>query len=149
MQSESEGWKMLKREAILLASEGRIHEAIIVLNKAIGNADLVHPFEIALLQNKLASLYIKIGEATKAELAARESIRLEQEFGDCGAETTNYADFCFLLAKSLEVQGRYTEALPWAEEAAKILSELVGTDNDLVKGVLSFRDLLRENSWRG
>jgi tetratricopeptide (TPR) repeat protein len=142
-------WWELRKRASLAASLGDLPKAISDLKNAIELADDANPIDKALLFNFFASVLFRNGEMIAAERAANESIRLELEFGDCGQETTRFADFAILKAKILEKQNRFQEATTWSKKGLEVFEKLLGEDSEYVKNISNFDRFLNENRWRG
>lgn len=146
MESE---WEKLDHLASHLKIENKILEAIQCLEMAIVLADKANPHNRAILNNKIAALYLRVGDYGNAEKAARKTLVLERQYGDKGRETTNLADYCVMLAQILEKQNRFEEALKYVSEALPIYSDLLGEANNFVIGVVDYKKFVEENTWRG
>lgn len=89
----------------------------------------------------MAGLYIRLERPEEAETAARHALeaylRTRGLFkGNWRREVDlNIAEYSMTLARSLVDQGRYQEALPYAEEAEVIFGQR-GPDDPLVKEVI-------------
>ena len=145
----NKNWRFYKNLASRAKADNAYGEAIdhlkIAIQLALGEA----PGEVAVLYNGLASIYLKDNELKLSEDAARQSIMFELEFRDAVKENTNLADYYNLLSKVLEKQGRFAEAYESIEKGVGIFIQLLGADNDYVKGILKHCEELKGNTWRG
>ena len=146
-----DNWLHFRNLAKRSKAEGNLGESISYLESGLRcpDAEAAPPGDIALMRNGLAELYYQTGNYNCAEENARESLKLELEFGDKGAETTKLADYLMMLSKILEKEGRFAEAIKSVDAALQIFSDLMGEGNAYVNGVKSYGDYIRANVWRG
>jgi tetratricopeptide (TPR) repeat protein len=142
-------WHELKSLAYRCKTHGDLPRAIEHLAAAVCAATDANPLDIALMHNGLADLYLRVGDAVAAEKPARESLRIELEFGDAGRETTNVADYYVMLARVLETQQRFGEAADYVSQALPIFTDLIGSDSDYTDGISKYQQRLEEMRWRG
>src|SRR5947208_2513634 len=135
-------WPDLKNLAARCKAEGDYPRATEHLTAALRAASGAHPLDIARMNNGLADLYLRVGDSTAAEQPARESLRIELEFGDAGRETTDLADYHVMMARVLEAQHRFVEAADHVSRALPIFSDLIGADSDYTDGVSRYKQQL-------
>jgi tetratricopeptide (TPR) repeat protein len=142
-------WLELKKLASRCKVEGDFPKAIKHLNAALSAAVDASPLDVALMNNGLADLYLRVGNFIAAEKPARESIEIELKFGNAGSETTNLADYYVMLARVLEAQERFDEAVNSVSQALPIFANLLGDDNTYTGNIAHYQKQLEENRWRG
>lgn len=145
----SANWIELSELSTRLRAEGKTKEALVCLQKAIRMASGANPLDIAKLKNRLANLLLLHDEAKAAEMAARETLAIEFEHGDCGRHTTNLADYYVMLARALEHQNRFREATGYVEKSIAIFSRLFAPDHECTRAARQYQESLIENTWRG
>ena len=142
-------WRDLKNLAARSKAEGDYPKAIEHLSDALRPAAEANPLDIALMNNGLADLYLRVGDSVAAEQPARESLRIELEFGDAGRETTHLADYYIMMSRVLKAQHRFGEAADCVSQAVPIFSDLLGADNSYTEDVRRYQKELEEDRWRG
>lgn len=96
--------------------------------------------------NYLSMLYMKTGELAKAELHARQAVDLDQ--GDQTLRDLDAtASYSMVLARILALQGRFSEAVPFAEAAIKEWTIVQGPPNDFLKTRQDELQSLRAETW--
>jgi len=145
----NEDWALCKKNGSDFRSRGELAEAIKWYSKALDHTSMVPALDIASLHNIIAALYMRVDDPESAEASARASLRLEQEFGDCGRETTRLATYYGMLARTLERQGKYREAAEYVGKSVELLEALLGPDNDVTRAKIDYYNSLKQKSWKG
>ena len=142
-------WFALKTLAFQCKAHNDYRGALAHFEKALALAAKAHPLERARLYNQMADIYVRLDRHKQAEIAARSSIELELEFGDCGRETTDLTDFYIMLARALEGQGRFLEAAEEAKRALNACKDLFLPDDSFLEHKRAYIQSLEEKGWRG
>lgn len=100
----------------------------------------------------LSRLYVKNGSLAKAELYARQAIDLAP--GDDTPERHFLAGYIMNLARILSLQERRSEAIPFAEAAVNVWTEIVNqrgqrlVSNDYLKAKQDELESIRAGTWK-
>jgi tetratricopeptide (TPR) repeat protein len=142
-------WQELRRLSSSANVKGDLRNAIVYLIKSIQEAEHHAPSELALMLNSLAKYYQRINDISSAEEAAKRSLRMELEFGGCGAHNTKLASYHMMLAQIFEVQSRFSEALEHIDKAVTIFTKHHESQDPFLKNLREYRDTISQNVWRG
>lgn len=77
--------------------------------------------------NYIAYVNLQIGDPVAGEQAARRALSIYLEH--FVSKDESLATHLWMISMTLEKQGRFTEALPYAEESTSLFAELHGEDN--------------------
>lgn len=149
MISMENDWKEFRRLSSSANVKGDLNNAVAFLKKAVKGAEVNAPLEAALMLNSLAKYYQRLSDLPLAEDAAKRSLRIELEFGDCGTHTTNLASYHMMLAQILEAQSRFAEALENIDKAIAIFAKHHESKDPFLKNLREHRDSVSQNIWRG
>lgn len=143
----SADWRQLELQASQFKVHGELAKAIECYDKAISITLESDPVHAGLMLNSVADLHLKLSQFALAETCARRSIAIEIEFGNTEKETL--ATYYIMLARTLERQNRYSEALESAEKALAIYERVQGSACDYLNIIRNYHADLKANSWRG
>lgn len=127
--------QFLKLQKLIIADKGRIHgehleELENILRMTVPGYgkkklhELVLNHQELMIINNIAIAYAENGKRPKAIKIFEELIAfLEEKFMDCRERNYLYAPLVLNLVKYLGLEGRFNEALEWAEQAIEELTE--------------------------
>lgn len=127
--------QFLKLQKLIIADKGRIQEGHLeelenILRVTVPNYGKKKLYELVLnhqelmIINNIAIAYAENGNRPKAIKIFEELIAfLEEKFMDCRERHYLYAPLVLNLVKYLGLEGRFNEALEWADQAITALTE--------------------------
>ena len=141
-------WKHHRSTFRHYRAAGNIRSARHELLKAIELLPASEMRELSGLFNQLAKVCLEARDTVASELAARNAIKAEIQYGFPPAESDSLAANRVMLAQALEQQGKYMEALLELDLGIKGFLLHHDADDQLKQNLAVLREELVNNRWR-
>ena len=104
--------------------------------------------ELSGLFNQLAKICLEARDTVASELAARNAIKAEIQYGFPPAESDSLAANRVMLAQALQQQGRYMEALVELDLGIEGFLLHHDANDELMQNLTILREDFANNCWR-